>query len=126
MRHYNRPRRANLFAQNLVKIGYHGWQGYLAFDRGMIAISSDLDLLNIDHSDDRQEILTPSLNFHYIPYDRVSLYLAEWLVPNHATEPILAAVVNYHPQTELVLAIESGTNLDICWCQNLKISPPNC
>jgi hypothetical protein len=126
MRHYNRPRRANLFAQNLLRIGYHSWQGYLEFDRGIIAVSSDLDLLNIDDSDYQEEVLAPSLNFRYIPQDLVSLYLAEWLVPIHSAEPIVMAVVNYHPQTELVLAIESGINLDICWCQNLQISPPNC
>jgi hypothetical protein len=126
MRHYNRPRRTNLFTQNLLRIGYHGWQGYLEFDRGIIAISSELDLWNIDDADDWGEILPPSLNFRYIPQALVSLYLEEWLIPTHSVEPILAAVVNYHPQTELVLAIESGANLDICWCQNLKISPPNC
>jgi hypothetical protein len=126
MRHYNRSRRTNLFAQNLLRIGYHGWQGYLEFDRGIIAVSSDVDLLNIDDCDDREVLLAPSLNFRYIPQQRVSLYLEEWLIPTHSAEPILAAVVNYHPQTELVLAIESSVNLDICWCQNLKISPPNC
>jgi hypothetical protein len=124
MRHYNHPRRASLLNQNLLRIGDWAWQGYLDFDRGIVAISSEVDLL--DDSDNRQGMLEPSLNFRYIPQRQLSIYLEEWLVPRQSLDPILAAVVNYQPQTELILAVESGINLDICWCQNLKISPPNC
>jgi hypothetical protein len=124
MRHYNRPRRANVLTPHFRSIGYQAWQGYLNFDRGIVAISSEIDLL--DDSDDRGDLLKASLNFRYIPQPQLSIYLEEWLVSRQCIDPILAAVVNYQPQTELILAIESGVNLDICWCQNLKISPPNC
>jgi hypothetical protein len=124
MRHYNRPRRASLLTSHFRSIGYQAWQGYLNFDRGILAISSEIDLF--DHSDDRADLLKSSLNFRYIPQTQLSLYLEEWLVSRQSIEPILAAVVNYQPQTELILARESGVSLDICWCQNLKVSPPNC
>lgn len=133
MRHYNRPRRTNLFAQNFLWIGYQAWQGYLNFDRGVVVISSEVDLL--DDSDHHWgDILEPSLNFRYIPQPQLSIYLQEWLVSDRSIEPILTAVANYQPQTELVFAIlfqrgyanESGVNLDIGWCQSLKISPPDC
>ena len=125
MRHYNRSSRANLFTQNFLWIGYHAWQGYLNFDRGIVVISSEVDLFDDSdcHWGDRRE---PSLNFRYIPQSQLSLYLQEWLVSDRSIDPILAAVANYQPQTELVFAIESGTNLDIGWCQRLKISPPDC
>jgi hypothetical protein len=125
MRHYNGSRRANLFTQNFLWIGYQAWQGYLNFDRGLVAISSEMDLM--DDSDHYWvDLLEPSLNFRYIPQQQLSIYLQEWLVPTQSIDPILAAVVNYQPNTELIFAIESSANLDIGWCQRLKISPPDC
>ncbi|WP_373544475.1 hypothetical protein [Chamaesiphon sp.] len=124
MRHYNRSRRANLFTQNLLWIGYQAWQGYLNLDRGAVVISSEVDLL--DDSDRHWgDNLEPSLNFRYIPQAQLSIYLQEWLVQTPAIDPILAAVANYQPQTELIFAIESSS-LDLGWCQRLKISPPDC
>ena len=125
MRHYNRSRRANFFTQNLLWIGYQAWQGYLNLDRGVVVISSEVDLL--DDSDLHWgDNLEPSLNFRYIPGSQLSIYLQEWLVQTPAIDPILAAVANYQPQTELIFAIESSSNLDLGWCQRLKISPPDC
>jgi hypothetical protein len=125
MRHYNRSRRANLFTQNFLWIGYQAWQGYLNLDRGVVVISSEVDLL--DDSDRHWgDNLEPSLNFRYIPQPQLSIYLQEWLVQTPAIDPILAAVANYQPQTELIFAIESSSNLDLGWCQSLKISPPDC
>jgi hypothetical protein len=125
MRHDYRPRRANFFAQNLLWIGYQAWQGYLNFDRGLVVISSEIDLLD-DASSDWGDITSPSLNFRYIPQPRLSIYLQEWLVPNQSIDPILAAIGDYQPQTELVFAIESNLKLDIGWCQNLQVLPPDC
>ena len=125
MRHYNRSRRTNLFTQNFMWIGYQAWQGYLNFDRGVVVISSEVDLM--DDSDHHWgDMLEPSLNFRYIPQPQLSIYLQEWLVPNQSIADIATAVANYQPQTELIFAIESGSNLDIGWCQHLKISPPDC
>lgn len=133
MRHYNRDCRANFFAQNLLWIGYQAWQGYLNLDRGLVVISSEIDLLDDSsrHGGDPSE---PGLNFRYIPQSQLPIYLQEWLVPSQSIDPILAAVGDYQPQTELVFAIlfqrgygnESGVNLDIGWCQNLEILPPVC
>jgi hypothetical protein len=125
MRHYNRSRRTDLFAQNFLWIGYHAWQGYLHGDRGLVVISSDVDLM--DDSDHTWAGSTePNLNFRYIPQPQLSLYLQEWLVPVQSIESILPAIADYRPETELVFAIESGINLDIGWCQRLKITPPDC
>jgi hypothetical protein len=125
MRHYNRSRRANFFTQNSLWIGYQAWQGYLNLDRGLVVISSEIDLL--DDSDRYWgDVSAPSLNFRYIPQPQLSIYLQEWLVPNDSMEPILAAVADYQPPAELVFAIESGSNLDIGWCQNLQVLPPAC
>ncbi len=125
MRHYNRDRRTNFFTQNFLLIGYQAWQGYLNFDRGLVVISSEIDLL--DESDrylgDRLE---PDLNFRYIPQAQLSVYLQEWLVPDDSVEPILTAIADYQPQSELVFAIESQSKLDIGWCQNLQVLPPEC
>jgi hypothetical protein len=125
MRHYKPDRRANFFAQNLLWIGYQAWQGYLNFDRGLVVISREIDLLD-DSSCQWRDVSEPGLNFRYIPQSQLSIYLQEWLVPIQSIDPILAAVGNYQPQTELVFAIESGVNLDIGWCQNLEILPPVC
>jgi hypothetical protein len=125
MRHYNRSRRANFFTQNFLWIGYQAWQGYLNCDRGVVVISSEIDLM--DDSDSHWgELLEPNLNFRYIPQLQLSIYLQEWLVPDRSIDPILTAVANYQPQTELIFAVESGANLDIGWCQRLKIFPPDC
>ncbi|WP_373541534.1 hypothetical protein [Chamaesiphon sp.] len=125
MRHYNRSRRANLFTQNLLWIGYWAWQGYLNIERGVVVISSEVDLL--DDSDpycgDR---LDPSLNFRYIPQAQLAIYLQEWLVDRQEIDPILTAVASYQPQTELIFAIEFSANLDLGWCQRLQVSPPDC
>jgi hypothetical protein len=125
MRHYNRSRRTNFFAQNFLWIGYQAWQGYLNCGRGLVVISSEIDLMDDSdrHWGDMQE---PNLNFRYIPQQQLSIYLQEWLVPAGSIDPILTAVANYQPQTELIFAVESGVNLDIGWCQRLKISPPDC
>jgi hypothetical protein len=125
MRHYNRSRRNDLFAQNFLWIGYSAWQGYLNGDRGLVVISSDVDL--IDGSDYSWEgSAEPNFNFRYIPQPQLSLYLEEWLVPVKSIESILPAVANYQPETELVFAVESGVHLDIGWCQRLKTLPPDC
>jgi hypothetical protein len=125
MRHYNADRRTDLFAQNLLWIGYHAWQGYLNCDRGVVVISSNVDLL--DDSDRHWAgKIEPSLNFRYIPQPQLSFYLQEWLVPHSAIELILPAVASYQPDTELIFALESGVNVDIGWCQRLKITPPEC
>jgi hypothetical protein len=123
MRHYNRSRRTNLFTQNFLWIGYQAWQGYLNSDRGVVVISSEIDLMDDSESSDG---LDPSLNFRYIPQAQLSIYLQEWLVPKYSIDPILTATANYQPATELVFASESGANLDIGWCQRLKVSPPDC
>jgi hypothetical protein len=125
MRHYNRSSRANLFTQNFLWIGYHAWQGYLNLDRGVVVISSQVDLFDDSdcHWEDSRE---PSLNFRYIPRSQLSLYLQEWLVSERSIDPVLTALANYQPQTELIFAMESGPNLDIGWCQHLKTSPPDC
>ena len=125
MRHYNPDRRTNFFVQNSLWIGYQAWQGYLNFDRGVLVISSSINLMD---DSDRQsgDVSEPSLNFRYIPQPQLSIYLQEWLVPNDAINPILAAVADYQPAAELVFAIESGSNLDIGWCQNLQVLPPVC
>ncbi len=133
MRHYNRARRANLLTQNFLWIGYHAWQGYLNLDRGVVVVSSEVDLLD-DSDPNWEDKLTPSLNFRYIPQAQLAIYLQEWLVATQEIDPILTAVATYQPQTELVLAIfahrgytnESSANLDIVWCQRLQISPPDC
>jgi hypothetical protein len=125
MRHYNRSRRTDLFTQNFLWIGYHAWQGYLNGDRGLVVISSDVDLM--DASDYLWEgSAEPNLNFRYIPQSQLSWYLEEWLVSVKSIESILPAVASYQPETELVFALESGTNLDIGWCQRLKTTPPDC
>jgi hypothetical protein len=125
MRHYNPDRRTNFFVQNSLWIGYQAWQGYLNLDRGVLVISSSIDLM--DDSDRHSiNVLEPSLNFRYIPQQQLSIYLQEWLVPTDSREPILAAVADYQPAAELVFAIESGSNLDIGWCQNLQVLPPVC
>ena len=125
MRQYNRARRRDILTQNFLWVGYRAWQGYLNGDRGVAVINSSVDLL--DDSDRHWEDLPlPSLNFRYIPQSQLSLYLQEWLVNTQSIDPILAAVATYQPQTELILAVESGVNLDIGWCQRLKISPPDC
>ena len=125
MRYYNPARRANLFTQNLLWIGAQAWQGYQNLDRGVVVISSEFDLL--DDSDPHWEAsLAPSLNFRYIPQAQLAIYLQEWLVHRQAIDPILTAVATYHPQTELIFANESSANLDIGWCQRLKVSPPDC
>jgi hypothetical protein len=125
MRHYNRDRRTNFFVQNFLLIGYQAWQGYLNLDRGLVVISSEIDLLdNSDHALGDRPIL--GLNFRYIPQAQLSIYLQEWLVPDDAIDPILTAVDDYQPATELVFAVESGVKLDIGWCQNLQVLPPDC
>ncbi len=125
MRHYNSSSRTSLFAQNFLWIGERAWFGYLHSDRGVVAISSPVDIF--DTSDVRAgNLLGANLNFRYIPQPQLAIYLQEWLVPNQSILDISAAVANYQPQTELIFAIESGTNLDIGWCQRLKISPPDC
>jgi hypothetical protein len=125
MRHYNPDRRTNFFVQNSLWIGYQAWQGYLNLDRGVLVISSSIDLMD-DSDRHSRDVLEPSLNFRYIPQQQLSIYLQEWLVPNDSREPILAAVADYQPAAELVFAIESGSNLDIGWCQNLQVLPPVC
>ena len=125
MRHYNTSSRTNLFAQNFLQIGDRAWQGYLHLDRGIVAISSQVDLFG-DADAHRGDSLVSDLNFRYIPQPQLAIYLQEWLVPDRSIEPIITAVTNYQPRTELIFAIESNANLDIGWCQNLKISPPDC
>ena len=125
MRHYNPDRRTNFFVQNSLWIGYQAWQGYLNLDRGVLVISSSIDLM--DDSDHHSgDVSEPSLNFRYIPQQQLSIYLQEWLVPTDSTGLILMAVADYQPAAELVFAIESGSNLDIGWCQNLQVLPPAC
>jgi hypothetical protein len=125
MRHDNRTSRSTLFAQNFLWIGDRAWQGYLNGDRGVVAISSQVDIF--DGTDalvgNRR---SPSLNFRYIPQSQLTIYLQEWLVPSQSMADIATAVANYQPHTELIFAAESGDRLDIGWCQNLKISPPDC
>ena len=125
MRHYNPDRRTNFFVQNSLWIGYQAWQGYLNLDRGVLVISSSIDLMD-DSDRHSRDVFEPSLNFRYIPQQQLSIYLQEWLVPTDSREPILAAVADYQPAAELVFAIESGSNLDIGWCQNLQVLPPAC
>ena len=125
MRHYNPDRRTNFFVQNSLWIGYQAWQGYLNLDRGVLVISSSIDLMD-DSGRHLRDVSEPSLNFRYIPQQQLSIYLQEWLVPNDAIDPILRAVADYQPAAELVFAIESDSNLDIGWCQNLQVLPPAC
>jgi hypothetical protein len=125
MRHNYPSRRTDLLSQNFLWVGYWAWQGYLNSDRGIIAVSSEVDLL--DDTDGLWEDLSSlNLNFRYIPQLQLATYLQEWLVPSNAIDPILTAVADYHPETELIFALESNPNLDIGWCQRLKISPPDC
>jgi hypothetical protein len=124
MRHYNSSSRTSVFSQNFLWIGDLAWHGYLHRDRGIVAISSPIDIF--DSSDRSKDRLDPSLNFRYIPQPQLALYLQEWLVSSHSIESITTAVANYQPQTQLIFAIESGSHLDIGWCQHLKISPPEC
>ncbi len=123
MRHYNLSRRADFFTKNFLWIGYQAWQGYLNFDRGLVVISSEVDMMDDSDGGNR---LDPNLNFRYIPQPQLPIYLQEWLVPSQSIDPILTAVANYQARTELIFAIESGVNLDIGWCQRLKVSPPDC
>jgi hypothetical protein len=123
MRHYNSSSRTSLFAQHFLWIGDRAWHGYLHSDRGVVAISSSVDIFD---TSDRDDSLDTGLNFRYIPQPQLSIYLQEWLVPNQSIEGIATAVASYQPQTELIFAIESGSHLDIGWCQHLKISPPDC
>jgi hypothetical protein len=125
MRHYNPDRRTNFFVQNSLWIGYQAWQGYLNLDRGVLVISSSIDLMD-DSDRHSRNVLEPSLNFRYIPQQQLSIYLQEWLVPDNSIDPILRAVADYQPAAELVFAIESDSNLDIGWCQNLQVLPPAC
>lgn len=141
MQHYNLDRRTNFFVQNALWIGYQAWQGYLNFDRGILVISSSIDLM-ADSDRYQGDLSIPNLNFRYVPQSQVSVYLQEWLVPGDSIDPILAAVADYQPAAELVFAIlflrrqtlreqrgsanESDSNLDIGWCQNLQILPPAC
>jgi hypothetical protein len=125
MRHYNSDRRTNFFVQNSLWIGYQAWQGYLNLDRGLLVISSSIDLMD-DSDRHSRDVPEPSLNFRYIPQQQLSVYLQEWLVPDDSIDPIFMAVANYQPEAELVFAIESGSNLDIGWCQNLQVLPPAC
>ena len=125
MRHYNPDRRTNFFVQNSLWIGYQAWQGYLNLDRGVLVISSSIDLMD-DSDRHSREVSEPSLNFRYIPQQQLSIYLQEWLVPTDSIDPIHRAVADYQPAAELVFALESGSNLDIGWCQNLQVLPPAC
>ena len=125
MRNYNRSGRTAMFSQNFLWIGHQAWQGYLNYDRGVVAISSQVDLFD-DSDSHHQESLQPSLNFRYIPAPQLSIYLQEWLVSARSIDDITTAVTNYQPHAELIFATESHSQLDIGWCQRLKISPPDC
>lgn len=125
MRHYNQGRQGDIFAQNFLWVGYYAWQGYLNCDRGVVVVSSNLPVE--DGSDYYcRESIDRSLNFRYIPQLQLPLYLQEWLVPEIAIESILPAISTYQPATELIFALESGINVDIGWCQRLKVPPPDC
>jgi hypothetical protein len=125
MGHYNQDRRSDLFTQNFLWVGYHAWQGYLNCDRGVVVVSSDRPLG--DGSDCHcGDSIDCTLNFRYIPQLQLPFYLQEWLVPEMAIESILPIVASYQPDTQLIFALESGVNVDIGWCQRLKVSPPDC
>jgi hypothetical protein len=94
----------------------------LASALGLVILIDIFDTSDLRAAD----LLGASLNFRYIPQPQLAIYLQEWLIPDRSSADISAAVANYQPQTELIFAIESGTNLDIGWCQRLKISPPDC
>lgn len=120
MRSFNRSHRSTISAQNWLWIGYHAWCGYLTSDRGIVVISSDVDLL-----DDSDRCYEPQLNFRYLAQSQLSPYLQEWLLPARSIDSILLAVTNYQPNSELIFAIEASA-IDIGWCQRLKTSPPDC
>lgn len=125
MRYHNRAGHGDILTQNFLQIGYHAWNGYRNSDRGVVVISVDRDLPGDSdrHWESSQE---PNLNFRYISQPQLIPYLEEWLVPKIAIESILPALTSYQPDTELIFALESAGKVEIAWCQNLKIAPPDC
>jgi len=115
----------DLIAKNLIIIGYNAWAGYLSSDRGVLICSTNNPTVSMTGE---------TFNCHYVARSHLGAFLNAWLGvadttirQRHLTNNhILEAVDIYNPKTEIILLLESGSQVTFFYLKNLPVEPPEC
>ncbi|MGB3534585.1 MAG: hypothetical protein WBA13_13850 [Microcoleaceae cyanobacterium] len=107
---------------NLLAIGYNAWAGYLASEQGVVVCN-----LNTPHLG----ITGETFQAHYVPRSRLAAFLNAWLsIPDtvilhnhHVNAHILQAVETYNPENDVIVLLESESNVTFLYLRNLPTTP---
>lgn len=107
---------------NLLVIGYHAWQGFKKFGRGIVSIALEPNAI----SSGTMHLDIVRFNTRFIAEPELMIQMSEYDFDQEAIAQLLFVVDNYHPQQDIILLLIAQDRPEINLLRNLKISPPEC
>lgn len=127
---------------NFLLIGYTAWKGFIESGRGCVVCYLYEVGLSPSASAKKFSFLFPSImgrsksiqneenllpgditNIHFVTKANLKAYLNEWISGKDAIRHILEEVDTYNPETDLLVLIKIGSQIEVNVLPNLAISP---
>ncbi len=130
---------------NFLLIGYTAWKGFIESGRGCVVCylyevglspsasakkNSFLFPLMMGRSKgiQNEESLSPGdiQGIHFVTKPILKAYLNEWILEKESTKYILEQVDTYNPETDVLMLIKIGSQIEVNVLPNVAISPSEC
>ncbi|MEH1805060.1 hypothetical protein [Nostoc sp.] len=115
---------------NLLVIGYTGWQGFQSFGRGVVICDVDTKVTHPTIT----SLDTVPFTLQFLPSDLIRFYLRSFQdcgaisqsICSSMISSIFPAVVTYNPHQDILLVLKADPQIEVNFLHQLKITPADC
>ncbi|MEH1939758.1 MAG: hypothetical protein V7L01_05990 [Nostoc sp.] len=115
---------------NLLVIGYTGWQGFQSFGRGVVICDVDTKVTHPTNT----SLDTVPFTLQFLPSDLIRFYLRSFQdcgtisqsICSSMISSIFPAVATYNPHQDILLVLKADPQIEVNFLHQLKITPADC
>ncbi|MBD2526751.1 hypothetical protein [Nostoc sp. FACHB-133] len=107
---------------NLLVIGYTGWEGFQSFGRGIVICDVDTKVTHPTNT----SLDTVPFTLQFLPWDLIGFYLRSQSLNSSIISSIFPAVATYNPHQDILLVLKAEPQIEVTFLHQLKITPPDC
>ncbi|WP_414513394.1 hypothetical protein [Nostoc sp. PCC 9305] len=120
----------NFIHNNLLVIGYTGWQGFQSFGRGVVICDVDTKVIHPTIT----SLDTVPFTLQFLPSDLIRFYLRSFQdcgtisqsICSSMISSIFPVVATYNPHQDILLVLKADPQIEVNFLHQLKITPADC
>ncbi len=120
----------NFIHNNLLVIGYTGWQGFQSFGRGVVICDVDTKVIHPTIT----SLDTVPFTLQFLPSDLIRFYLRSFQdcgtisqsICSSMISSIFPALATYNPHQDILLVLKADPQIEVNFLHQLKITPADC